>query len=93
MYSICNTSTAWKELLWTDIHPAEKIARFDFYDRASEAYADTMYGATKRFRNIILKQGTIFCNSILGVNSGYLLSIQSWKDEICFGNLMVAKCK
>lgn len=44
----------------TDISGAEKIERFDFYKRASEAYVVVMSGTAKRFGNIILKKGTIF---------------------------------
>ncbi len=43
-----------------EIKSAEKIERFDFYERASEAYAVVMSGTAKRFGNIILKKGTIF---------------------------------
>lgn len=44
----------------SDINEAEKIERFDFYQRASEAYVVVMSGTTKRFGNVILKKGTIF---------------------------------
>lgn len=43
-----------------EIKGAEKIGRFDFYERASEAFAVVMSGTAKRFGNIILKKGTIF---------------------------------
>ena len=43
-----------------DINQAEKIERFDFYQRASEAYVVIMSGTAKRFCNVILKKGTIF---------------------------------
>ncbi|MEQ6118852.1 L-fucose mutarotase [Reichenbachiella sp. MALMAid0571] len=44
----------------SDINQAEKIERFDFYQRASEAFVVVMSGTTKRFGNVILKKGTIF---------------------------------
>lgn len=43
-----------------DINEAEKLDRFEFYDRASKAFAVVMTGTKKRFSNIILKKGTIF---------------------------------
>jgi len=44
----------------SDINEAEKIERFDFYQRASKAYVVVMSGTAKRFGNVILKKGTIF---------------------------------
>jgi len=43
-----------------NIEEAEKLDRFDFYDRASKAFSVVMTGTKKRFSNIILKKGTIF---------------------------------
>ncbi len=43
-----------------DIKVAEKIERFRFYQRASEAFVVVMTGTSKRFGNVILKKGTIF---------------------------------
>jgi L-fucose mutarotase len=37
--------------------PIGKIGRFEFYDRAKEAYAVVMTGATQKYANIILKKG------------------------------------
>jgi L-fucose mutarotase len=42
-----------------EVGQAEKIERFEFYKRASEAYAIVMTGTAKRFGNIILKKGII----------------------------------
>jgi len=43
-----------------EVGMAEKIERFEFYKRASEAYAVVMTGTAKRFGNVIIKKGTIF---------------------------------
>lgn len=43
-----------------DIKEAEKLERFKFYQRASEAFVVVMTGTAKRFGNVILKKGTIF---------------------------------
>ncbi|MDD2600928.1 MAG: L-fucose mutarotase [Kiritimatiellae bacterium] len=41
-----------------DVVPdVERITRFDFYDRAMEAYAVVMSGETAKYGNIILKKG------------------------------------
>ena len=42
-----------------EVGMAEKIERFEFYKRASDAYAVVMTGTAKRFGNIIIKKGTI----------------------------------
>lgn len=42
-----------------DIKNAEKITRFEFYDRAAQAFAVVMTGTAKRFGNVILKKGTV----------------------------------
>ena len=42
-----------------EVGQAEKIERFEFYKRASEAYAIVMTGTAKRFGNIIIKKGII----------------------------------
>lgn len=44
----------------SNIEEAEKLERFDFYERASKAFVVVMTGTKKRFSNIILKKGTIF---------------------------------
>lgn len=44
---------------YPEIGGVEKMERFGFYKRASEAYAIIMTGTTKRFGNIIIKKGTI----------------------------------
>jgi len=41
----------------------ERIDRFDFYDRAMEAYAVVMSGETAKYGNIILKKGVTPVNS------------------------------
>ena len=43
-----------------DIEEAEKLERFDFYDRASKAYVVVMTRTKRRFGNIVIKKGTIF---------------------------------
>ena len=40
-----------------DIAPIGRIDRFDFYDRAKEAFAIVITGATAKYGNIILKKG------------------------------------
>ena len=37
--------------------PIQFIERFDFYDRAAEAFAVVMTGDTRKYANIILKKG------------------------------------
>ena len=37
--------------------PIGKIGRFDFYDRAKQAYEVVMTGATAKYANVILKKG------------------------------------
>lgn len=44
----------------TNTTSAEKIERFEFYQRAASAFAVVMTGTAKRFGNIILKKGTVF---------------------------------
>lgn len=43
-----------------NIEKAERLERFDFYERANKAFAVVMTGTKKRFSNIIIKKGTIF---------------------------------
>lgn len=38
----------------------EKMPRFEFYERATHAFAVVMTGTSQRFGNLILKKGTIF---------------------------------
>ena len=40
-----------------DVAPIERIDRFDFYDRAEEAFVVVMTGETAKYGNIILKKG------------------------------------
>ncbi|MCU4157119.1 L-fucose mutarotase [Carboxylicivirga sp. A043] len=40
-----------------DVSPIERIERFDFYDRARNAFAVVMTGETAKYGNIILKKG------------------------------------
>jgi L-fucose mutarotase len=40
-----------------DVAPIERIDRFDFYDRAKNAFAVVMTGETAKYGNIILKKG------------------------------------
>lgn len=42
------------------INGAEKMERFNFYNRASASFAIVMTGTLKRFGNVIIKKGTIF---------------------------------
>ena len=42
---------------WPNIPPIQRIDRFDFYDRAKQAYAILMTGETVKYGNIILKKG------------------------------------
>lgn len=42
------------------IKESQKLERFEFYKRSSEAYAVVMTGTLKRFGNVIIKKGTIF---------------------------------
>lgn len=44
---------------YPEVGDVEKMERFGFYKKASEAYAVVMTGTTKRFGNIIIKKGTI----------------------------------
>lgn len=44
---------------YPEVGNVEKMDRFEFYRRVSEAYAVVMTGTTKRFGNIIIKKGTI----------------------------------
>ncbi len=41
--------------------PIERIDRFDFYDRAKEAFAVVMSGDTAKYGNILLKKGVTPC--------------------------------
>ncbi len=45
--------------LWPETPAIERIGRFDFYDRAKEAFAVVMTGETVKYGNIILKKGVI----------------------------------
>jgi L-fucose mutarotase len=40
-----------------DVAPIQRIGRFDFYDRAEEAFAVVMTGETAKYGNILLKKG------------------------------------
>jgi L-fucose mutarotase len=42
---------------WPDTPPIQHIERFDFYDRAKQAFAILMTGETAKYGNIILKKG------------------------------------
>ena len=44
---------------WPNTPPIQRIDRFDFYDRAKQAYAILMTGETVKYGNIILKKGVI----------------------------------
>ena len=44
-----------------DATPTNRIDRFDFYDRAEEAFAVVMTGETAKYGNIILKKGVTPC--------------------------------
>ena len=42
---------------WPNTPPIQRIDRFDFYDRAKQAYAILMTGETVKYGNVILKKG------------------------------------
>jgi L-fucose mutarotase len=42
---------------WPNTPPIQRIDRFDFYDRAKQAFAVLMTGETAKYGNIILKKG------------------------------------
>jgi L-fucose mutarotase len=42
---------------WPDTPPIQRIDRFDFYERAKQAFAVLMTGETVKYGNIILKKG------------------------------------
>jgi L-fucose mutarotase len=42
---------------WPDTPPIQRIDRFDFYDRAKQAFAVLMTGETVKYGNILLKKG------------------------------------
>lgn len=42
---------------WPDTPPIQRINRFDFYERAQQAFAVVMTGETAQYGNIILKKG------------------------------------
>jgi L-fucose mutarotase len=42
---------------WPDTPPIQRIDRFEFYDRAKQAFAVLMTGETAKYGNIILKKG------------------------------------
>jgi L-fucose mutarotase len=42
---------------WPDIPAIQRIDRFDFYERAKQAFAILMTGETAKYGNIILKKG------------------------------------
>ena len=42
---------------WPKTPPIQRIDRFDFYDRAKQAFAVLMTGETVKYGNIILKKG------------------------------------
>ena len=45
--------------VWPETPGGERIDRFDFYDRAKNAFAVVMSGETVKYGNIILKKGVI----------------------------------
>ncbi len=45
--------------IWPETPEVERIDRFDFYDRAKNAFAVVMSGETVKYGNIILKKGVI----------------------------------
>ena len=47
------------DLIWPKTPAIARIDRFDFYDRAKDAFAVVMTGETKKYGNIILKKGVI----------------------------------
>jgi L-fucose mutarotase len=52
--------TAYRQSIdkhWPDTPPIQRIDRFDFYDRATRAFAILMTGETVKYGNIILKKG------------------------------------
>ena len=42
---------------WPDTPPIQRIDRFEFYDRAKQAFAVLMTGETAKYGNILLKKG------------------------------------
>jgi L-fucose mutarotase len=42
---------------WPETSPIQRIDRFDFYERARQAFAVVMTGETAKYGNIILKKG------------------------------------
>jgi L-fucose mutarotase len=42
---------------WPETPPIQRIDRFDFYDRARQAFAIVMTGETAKYGNILLKKG------------------------------------
>ncbi len=42
---------------WPGTAPIERIDRFDFYERAKQAFAVVMTGETAKYGNLILKKG------------------------------------
>jgi L-fucose mutarotase len=42
---------------WPGTPPIQRIDRFDFYERAKQAFAVLMTGETAKYGNIILKKG------------------------------------
>lgn len=46
-----------------NVAPIERIDRFDFYDRAKNAFAVVMTGETAKYGNILLKKGVTPTNS------------------------------
>lgn len=42
---------------WPDTPPIQRIDRFDFYERAQQAFAVVITGETAQYGNIILKKG------------------------------------
>ncbi len=42
---------------WPSTPPIQRIDRFDFYDRAKQAFAVLMTGETAKYGNLILKKG------------------------------------
>jgi L-fucose mutarotase len=52
--------TSYRQVIdkhWPNTPPIQRIDRFDFYDRAKQAFVILMTGETVKYGNIILKKG------------------------------------
>lgn len=47
--------------VWPNVSDVERVERFAFYERASNAFAVVMTGETTKYGNIILKKGVTPC--------------------------------